>query len=53
MTDTRHIFTPFEESLNRLRDDVLMMATLTLRALGTRPAADQQTHAFWLHFARA
>ena len=34
MTDTRHIFTPFEESLNRLRDDVLMMATLTLRALG-------------------
>jgi len=26
---------------------------LTLGALGTHPAADQQTHAFWLHFARA
>jgi hypothetical protein len=26
---------------------------LTLRALGSRPALDQQIHAFWLNFARA
>ena len=34
MTATPHIFTPFEQALNRLRDDVLMMSSLTLRAMG-------------------
>lgn len=30
-----HIYTPFEEALDRLRDDVLNMASLTLRCLAT------------------